>query len=353
MNSKFYQFTMGSMNQIRGTHRWLVTGAAGFIGMHLVDFLLKSGQQVCGVDNFITGKRKRLEYLKETNSKEHFANFQFVEGDLLDIKVCEQVCKGAQFVLHQAALGSVPRSIHDPLNTHRNNVDAFANILFCAKEAKVKRFVFASSSSVYGDNPILPKREENLGRALSPYAVSKQVDELYADVFQKTYGIETVGLRYFNVFGPAQDPEGPYAAVIPLWIRSLFQGETVYINGDGSNSRDFCYVKNVVKANVQAALSPTEASHQVYNIACGDQTSLNELFEILRNEVAKTHPQFGKATAVHRESRAGDIPHSLASIEKAMRLLDYRPSVLVEEGLRETVLWYSKNTFLFDKGVSA
>ena len=332
---------------INGRHRWLVTGAAGFIGMHLVQSLLKSGQTVRGVDNFITGHRSRLEYLKKAVAPENWKNFEFVEGDLTDPSTCDQICKNIDFVLHQAALGSVPRSIKDPISTHRHNVDAFLNILFAAKENRIQRFVFASSSSVYGDNPILPKKESDFGKPLSPYAASKQIDEVYALVFQKSYGIQCIGLRYFNVFGPAQDPEGAYAAVIPLWIRALLKGESIFINGDGKISRDFCYVDNVVQANIRAALAAPEATGQVYNIACGNKTDLNELFCVLRDEVAKAQPAAAGLMATHRGPRAGDISHSLADIDNARKNLGYQPSVLAQEGLSRTVAWFSENSFLF------
>jgi UDP-N-acetylglucosamine 4-epimerase len=336
------------MELVQGQNKWLVTGAAGFIGMHLVRFLLQSGQSVRGIDSFITGHRSRLDYLKNNCTASEWKAFEFIEGDLSQFDTAQKATRNIDLVLHQAALGSVPRSIKDPLNSHRHNVDAFINTLFAAKENGVRRFVFASSSSVYGDHPTLPKMEDFIGRPLSPYAATKQVDETYALVFQKTYGIECVGLRYFNVFGPGQDPLGPYAAVIPLWIKSLLKNEDVYINGDGQFSRDFCYVENVVRANVLAAMAENKATGQIYNIACGEQTNLNELYHILRDEVGRKHPGAMGKKPVFRETRAGDVPHSLADIEKAKSGLGYTPLVKAKEGLAKTVAWYIENPFLLN-----
>jgi UDP-N-acetylglucosamine 4-epimerase len=335
------------MVNLAGTHRWLVTGAAGFIGMHLVDFLLRAGQSVVGVDNFITGKRVRLEYLQKRNSPENWARFTFVEGDILDSRTCAVLCQGIDFVFHQAALGSVPRSVKDPLNTHRHNVDGFVNILNTAKDSGVKRFVYASSSSVYGDEPNLPKNESRIGQPLSPYAATKRINEIYAQVFQRTYGMESIGLRYFNVFGPAQDPAGPYAAVIPVWIDALMSGREININGDGTFSRDFCFVANAVNANILAAIAPSSATGLVYNIACGEKTDLNQLFEVLRDEVGKRQPRALEQKAHYREQRAGDIPHSLANVALAERNLGYKPDIYVRQGLALTVEWYLNNSFMF------
>jgi UDP-N-acetylglucosamine/UDP-N-acetylgalactosamine 4-epimerase len=328
--------------------RWLVTGAAGFIGFHLVDYLLKSNQVVIGVDNFVTGKRARLDYLAKINSPAVLKNFEFVEGDLQDLKLCQRLCAQTDYVLHQAALGSVPRSIANPLNTHNHNVNVFLNMLLAAKDAGVGRFVYASSSSVYGDNLTLPKKEENIGRALSPYAVTKQIAEMYAHVFQKNYGIETIGLRYFNVYGPVQDPSGTYAAVIPLWIRSLLRNEPVAIYGDGTISRDFCFVGNVVDANILAAQSPAASTNKVYNVACGDRTSLNDLFSVLRDECAQIVPDLKISEPKYLAPRNGDILHSLADIELAAQNLGYKPKVRVPAGLKQTVEWFAKNLQLFD-----
>jgi UDP-N-acetylglucosamine/UDP-N-acetyl-alpha-D-glucosaminouronate 4-epimerase len=337
------------MEFLRGQSTWLVTGAAGFIGMHLVRSLLLAGQRVRGIDNFITGQQSRLDYLKKSCTAEQWERFEFIKGDLTNLNTALQICEGIDFVLHQAALGSVPRSIKDPLNTHRHNVDAFINTLFAAKEKEVRRFVFASSSSVYGDNPTLPKQEDHIGRPLSPYAASKQIDETYALVFQRTYGIECVGLRYFNVFGPGQDPQGPYAAVIPLWINSLLKNENVYINGDGQFSRDFCFVDNVVRANILAATAGAKETGQIYNVACGEQTNLNELYAVLREEVGRFQPDALTKKAIYRESRTGDVPHSLANINKVKINLGYEPLVKAKEGLKRTVAWYIENPFLLDQ----
>ena len=336
------------MGTIPGQHHWLVSGAAGFIGMHITKHLIENGQKVRAIDNFITGYRSRIDYIKRTVSPEAWGRLEFVEGDLTDLETCQRVCSGVDLILHQAALGSVPRSINNPLNSHKHNVDGFINLLCAAKDAKVKRFVFASSSSVYGDNPALPKIEENLGKALSPYAATKQIDEIYAHVFQITYGIQCTGLRYFNVFGPAQNPQGVYAAVIPTWVRGLIRDEELFINGDGTNGRDFCYIENVVHANVLAALAPASSTGMIYNIACGEETNLNEIFRVLRDEMAKYKPSAANVKITYREERPGDVPRSLASIDKARKNLGYEPRVRVREGLGRTVKWFSENGFLFE-----
>ncbi len=320
--------------------KWVVTGAAGFIGFHLVNRLLKMGQVVYGVDNFITGKRERLDALAKQNTPEALKNFEFVEGDLQDIEICRRLCRGTAIVLHHAAIGSVPESIANPLATHANNVNTFVNMTVAAKEAGVERFVYASSSSVYGDDPHLPKMEGKVGKPLSPYAATKQMNELYAQTIQKNYGIETIGLRYFNVFGPWQDPCGPYAAVIPLWIRAFLQNEPVHIFGDGLQSRDFCYVSNVVEANVLAARAPRSETGRAYNIGCGQATSLVELYRILRDEVLAIEPKSRVDQPIHLANRAGDIVHSVADIQLAKRELGFEPSVHLREGLRQTLAWY-------------
>lgn len=317
---------------------WLVTGGAGFIGSHLVETLLRLGQRVRCLDNLATGHRRNLAEAARGNEE----RFEFVEGDLRDLEACRKACAGAEVVLHQAALGSVPRSIEDPLTSHGANVTGFVNLLWAAREAGVRRVVYASSSSVYGDHPELPKVEERIGRQLSPYAVTKYADELYAGVFGKAYGMELLGLRYFNVFGPRQDPDGPYAAVIPRWFRALLRGEPVFVNGDGSTSRDFCHVDNVVQANLLAATVEERAAiGEVYNVAVGERTTLGELFAILQEQAARFRPAAAGARVVHRPFREGDVLHSLADVGKARRLLGFQPEMRVREGLERAAGWYA------------
>lgn len=324
-----------------GSRRWLVTGAAGFIGSHLVEVLLHAGQTVTGLDNFSTGHRRNLDEVLAGMPDEARARFTFVEGDIRDLATCARLCAGTDIVLHQAALGSVPRSIADPLTSHDSNVNGFLNMLVAARDAGVSRFVYAASSSTYGDSPSLPKVEDVIGRPLSPYAVTKYVNELYADVFGRCYGLPCVGLRYFNVFGARQDPEGAYAAVIPRWARALLLGETVQINGDGETSRDFCYVDNAVQANLLAGLTGrAEAVNTVYNVAAHRQTSLNQLFDAMRSELVKRFPDIATAQAHYRDFRAGDVRHSLADISRAQTLLDYAPTHDVSRGLAEAMNWY-------------
>lgn len=321
--------------------RWVVTGVAGFIGSNVLEELLLLGQTVVGVDNFSTGYRQNLEDVHRSVGEKAWKNFQFLEGDVNEAELCKKACADSTYVLHQGALGSVPRSIEDPIATNRSNVSGFLQILHSAKDAGVKKFVYASSSSVYGDSPKLPKHEADIGNALSPYAVSKRVNELYADVFAQCYGLSSVGLRYFNVFGPRQDPRGAYAAVIPLWIDSLVSGRPCVINGDGETTRDFCYVANVVQANILSAIAPVNsASHRVYNIAVGEQTSLKALHEILAEEVRNIT---GKPTmsAQYREFRKGDIRDSLADISGAETELGYEPSHRAREGFGLTVKWFA------------
>jgi UDP-N-acetylglucosamine 4-epimerase len=321
--------------------RWLITGVAGFIGSNLLELLLRQGQSVIGVDNFSTGRRRNLHEVADLVGKSNWGRFTFVQGDICHLQVCRELCAGVDYVLHQAALGSVPRSIADPLNTNMNNVTGFLNLLQAAKEAGVRRFVFASSSSVYGDHAGLPKVEENLGRCLSPYAVSKRVNELYADAFAACYEIEYFGLRYFNVFGPRQDPAGPYAAVIPKWIHALLRNEPVHINGDGESSRDFCYVANVVQANLLAATTRnSEACNQIYNVAVGGRTTLNELFSMLRERLRLSDVCRSHLKPCYREFRTGDVRHSQADITKARRLLGYEPTHMIGDGLDEAFDWY-------------
>jgi len=320
---------------------WLITGAAGFIGSNLLEALLKLGQRVVGLDNFLTGHKRNLEEVKESVSPDQWKNFSFIEGDIRDLETCRQGCKGADFVLHQAALGSVPRSIENPIATNENNLVGFLNMMVAARDAEVKRFVFATSSSVYGDHPDLPKVEDKVGRPLSPYAVTKKVNELYADVFSEVYGFKTIGLRYFNVFGPRQDPNGPYAAVIPKWFSALRNGEDVFINGDGETSRDFCFVENAIQANLLAAFTENNmALNQVYNVAFGGRTTLNELFELIREKVVAVCPSVAAVKPIYRDFRPGDILHSLANIDKAKMLLGYDPQYSVQDGLAKAGKWY-------------
>lgn len=329
--------------ELRGQRprRWVVTGVAGFIGSNLLEALLKLDQQVVGLDNLCLGKRGNLEDVRSLVSAEQWDRFRFIEGDIRDQAACGEACHGAELVLHQAALGSVPRSIEDPLFAHDNNVTGHLTMLMAAREAGVERFVYASSSSVYGDSPALPKGEGDLGRPLSPYAVSKLADELYSAVVARVYGLATVGLRYFNVFGRRQDPEGAYAAVIPRWIAAMIKGEPVYINGTGETSRDFCYVENVVQINLLAALTTSpEAVDQLYNAAVNARTTLNELFEMLRRGLLPFHPHLEGAKPIYRDFRPGDVMHSQADISKAERLLGYRPTHTLQQGLGAALAWY-------------
>lgn len=320
---------------------WLLTGVAGFIGSNLLEALLRANQSVVGLDNFSTGHQRNLDDVRRNVSVSLWENFVLKQADISDLESCRSACAGVDFVLHQAALGSVPRSIQNPISTHKNNVDGFINMLTAAKDARVKRFVYASSSSVYGDHPALPKVEHSIGNGLSPYAVSKRINELYADVFSRCYGIECIGLRYFNVFGPRQDPDGPYAAVIPKWISAMLGGDAVYINGDGETSRDFCFVANVVQANLFAATTKNpDAVNQIYNIAAARRTTLNELFEALRHRLLPGFPKLKELRPVYRAFQPGDVRHSHADIGKARELLGYHPTYDVEKGLAEALDWY-------------
>lgn len=321
--------------------RWLVTGAAGFIGSHLVKTLLQLRQGVVGLDNFSTGHRRNLEEAAADLTPPERERFRFIEGDIRNADACVRACEGVDFVLHQAALGSVPRSIADPITTNAVNVGGFVNMLAAAKAAGVKRFVYAASSSTYGDHPGLPKIESVIGRPLSPYAVTKYANELYAEVFARCYGFDSIGLRYFNVFGARQDPDGPYAAVIPRWIDAMIRCAPVEINGDGETSRDFCYVANAVQANLLAAATLEPAAvNEVYNVAVGERTTLNELFELLRGRLAARFDHLAAFKSTYRDFRAGDVRHSLADIGKARRLLGYEPTHTVAEGLSEAMGWY-------------
>ena len=322
---------------------WLITGAAGFIGSNLLETLLKLNQKVIGLDNFSTGYQYNFDEVKGLVNAEQWNNFRFIEGDIRDLGTCKNACKEADYILHQAALGSVPRSIEDPINTNENNITGFLNMLVAARDAGVARFVYAASSSTYGDHPELPKVEDKIGKPLSPYAVTKYVNELYAEVFSKTFGIETIGLRYFNVFGPRQDPKGAYAAVIPLWFLGLIRGEKVYINGDGETSRDFCYIENYVQANILAATTGENVGGQIFNIAYGERTTLNALFSLIRKRVAQNIPEVMGVEPQYRDFRQGDVRHSLADISKAREMLGFAPRWSVKEGLEKSGDWYLQN----------
>jgi len=338
-------------------HIWLVTGVAGFIGSNLLETLLKLNQRVVGMNNFATGHQRNLDEVQLLVLPEQWRNFQFIKGDIRNLEDCRHAMvfrhsresgnpvvdegMSVEYVLHQAALGSVPRSVEDPISTNETNISGFLNMLVAARDAKVKRFVYAASSSTYGDHPGLPKVEDNIGKPLSPYAVTKYVNELYADVFARTYGFNAIGLRYFNVFGPRQDSDGAYAAVIPKWIASMIKGEPVYINGDGETSRDFCFIENVRQINLLAATSEnSEAVNQVYNVAVGDRTTLNQLYEQLLINLQNDYPHLKGAQPNYRDFRAGDVRHSLADITKSSNLLGYQPTHPIGEGIKLSMAWY-------------
>lgn len=324
--------------QMAQKNKILITGGAGFIGSNLTEYFLGKGYLVVCLDNFSTGKRENLVAFQNN------PNFELIEGDIRDLETCQKAVKDCKYVLHQAALGSVPRSIKDPISTNEVNVSGFLNMLVASRDEKVKRFVYAASSSTYGDSEALPKVEEKIGRPLSPYAVTKYVNELYADVFAKTYDIDTIGLRYFNVFGRKQDPNGAYAAVIPKFVMQLMQYDSPVINGDGTYSRDFTYIDNVIQMNELAMLTNNvEALNTVYNTAFGERTTLNDLVTILKEELAKFDDKIGEVEITHGPNRLGDIPHSLASIDKAKKYLNYNPQFSMETGLKEAVKWYWEN----------
>lgn len=325
-------------------YRWLVTGAAGFIGSNLIESLLRLNQKVVGLDNFATGHRRNLAEVRETVGADTWRNFEFIEGDICDLPACHRSCEGVDFVLHHAALGSVPRSIEDPIASNLANVTGFVNMLVAARDANTKRFVYAASSSTYGDHPGLPKVEDQIGKPLSPYAVTKYVNELYADVFTRCYGIETVGLRYFNIFGPRQDPNGAYAAVIPRWIDAMLKNKTLEIYGDGETSRDFCYVENAIQANILSALtSNNDAVNEVYNVAVNERTTLNQLFEKLRAPLADKFNHLRDFKPTYHDFRPGDVRHSQADISKASTLLGYQPTHRISDGLTEAMDWYVRD----------
>ena len=323
---------------------WLITGVAGFIGSNLLEALLKLNQKVIGLDNFSTGYMHNLNQVKEQVGVQAWLNFNFIEGDICQLEDCRMVCCKVDYVLHHAALGSVPRSIESPILTNENNISGFVNMLVASRDASVKRFIYAASSSTYGDHPDLPKVESMIGRPLSPYAVTKYVNELYAEVFFSCYGTESIGLRYFNVFGPRQDPNGAYAAVIPQWIAALIKGELLRINGDGETSRDFCYIENVIQVNILAALSnDPDAINQVYNVALNERTSLNQLYEMIRSLLVKEFPYLEKHKPEYVAFREGDVRHSQADISKATRLLGYMPTHQIDKGLKQALDWYIAN----------
>ncbi|WP_407550901.1 NAD-dependent epimerase/dehydratase family protein [Vibrio parahaemolyticus] len=318
---------------------WLVTGVAGFIGSNLLEKLLKLDQTVVGLDNFATGHQHNLDEVKGLVSEAQWDRFTFIEGDIREPQACQQAVKGVDYVLHQAALGSVPRSIADPLTTNAANITGFLNMLDAAKEEGVSSFTYAASSSTYGDHPALPKVEENIGNPLSPYAVTKYVNELYAGVYARTYGFKTIGLRYFNVFGRRQDPNGAYAAVIPKWTAAMINGEDVYINGDGETSRDFCYIDNVVQMNLLAATAKEDAKDEVYNVAVGDRTTLNDLFYAIKSAL-NDNGVLVDAEPKYRDFRAGDVRHSQADVSKAVNYLHYEPEIKVSVGIETAISWY-------------
>ncbi|MBA6303769.1 NAD-dependent epimerase/dehydratase family protein [Colwellia sp. MB02u-14] len=319
--------------------KWLVTGVAGFIGSNILETLLKLGQTVVGLDNFATGHQRNLNEVQSQVSAEQWENFTFIKGDIRNFDDCQKAVLGVNYILHQAALGSVPRSIADPILTNAANITGFVNMLTAAKEEQVSTFVYAASSSTYGDHPALPKVEENIGKPLSPYAVTKYVNELYADVFNKTYGLNATGLRYFNVFGKRQDPDGAYAAVIPKWTAAMIDNQDLYINGDGETSRDFCFVENAVQANILAATADDAGKNQVYNVALGDRTSLNTLFDSLKVALKANGVNYDKS-AIYQDFRAGDVLHSQADISKAKNLLGFEPEFKIQQGIDKAMPWY-------------
>lgn len=323
--------------------RWLITGVAGFIGSNLLEQLLRLDQTVVGLDNLSTGHEKNLAEVKSLVSEKQWSGFMFIKGDIRDLGVCQRACKDAEFVLHQAAIGSVPRSLGDPIFTNENNITGTLNMLVAARDNRVRRLIYAASSSTYGDHPGLPKVEDKIGKPLSPYAVTKYVNELYAEVFARCYGLETIGLRYFNVFGPRQDPKGAYAAVIPRWIGEILSGKASTIHGDGETSRDFCYISNTVQANILAAMTENKDSvNQVFNVAVGDRTTLNELYNMIKGLLEETDSRVKSIEPIYGDFRSGDVRHSQADISKAQELLGFKPSHAVKRGMKETVEWFVK-----------
>lgn len=337
------QYQKIQQNLVAAPRTWLITGVAGFIGSNLLETLLKLNQTVVGLDNFATGYQKNLDEVQSLVSSEQWGRFSFIEGDIRNFADCQKACSGVDYVLHQAALGSVPRSLADPITTNEVNISGFLNMLTAARDAEVKSFTYAASSSTYGDHPGLPKVEDKIGKPLSPYAVTKYVNELYADVFARSYGFKSVGLRYFNVFGRRQDPDGAYAAVIPKWTAAMIKSDTVFINGDGETSRDFCYIENTVQANILAAMIQNQdATNQVYNVAVGDRTTLNELFNAIKSALADNGVTY-KQEPTYRDFRPGDVRHSQADVSKANRLLGYEPKFNISQGIDEAMAWYIRN----------
>lgn len=327
---------------LKNPKTWLVTGVAGFIGSNLLEFLLLHNQKVIGLDNFATGHQKNLKEVQSLVPSERWENFTFIEGDIRNIEDCKKAVGGVDYVLHQAALGSVPRSINDPITSNETNISGFLNMLVAAKDAKVKSFTYAASSSTYGDHPALPKVEENIGKPLSPYAVTKYVNELYADVFAKTYGFKCIGLRYFNVFGKRQDPDGAYAAVVPRWAAAMIASQEVFINGDGETSRDFCFIENTIQANILSAVASDDAKNAVYNVAVGDRTTLNQLFDALKNALSKNGIDYSYKPN-YRDFRIGDVRHSQADISKIQKCLGYVPQHNIHQGIDAAIEWYKVN----------
>ena len=334
------QYSKVTKHLLKNKKIWLVTGVAGFIGSNLLETLLKLNQRVVGLDNFATGNKENLAEVKSLVSKKNWSNFTFLKGDIASLKSCKAACVGIDYVLHQAAMGSVPRSLKDPIKTNTSNITGFLNMLVAARDADVESFVYAASSSTYGDHTKLPKKEHIIGNPLSPYAVTKYVNELYADVFYKSYGFNSIGLRYFNVFGKRQTPKSTYAAVIPKWIHSILLDEDIFINGDGKTSRDFCFIENAVQANILAATTQKkEALNNIYNIALGDRTTLNELYKAIQSYIYKKN-KILHSKLFYRDFREGDVRHSQADISKAQRLLGYRPGYRVRAGIKDTIDWH-------------
>ena len=329
------------INLLASQRIWLITGVAGFIGSNLLEHLLKLNQHVVGIDNFSTGHQRNLDEVQALVTPEQWARFALRVGDIANLQDCQQACEGVEHVLHQAALGSVPRSLKDPIATNSTNIGGFLNMLVASRDAGVKSFTYAASSSTYGDHPALPKVEENIGKPLSPYAVTKLVNELYADVFAKTYGFKSIGLRYFNVFGKRQDPHGAYAAVIPKWTSAMIDDQEVFINGDGDTSRDFCFIENAIQANLLAAMANEDAKNQVYNVAVGDRTTLNGLFGALQSALLVNGKSYVK-NPVYINFREGDVRHSQADVSKASRMLGYAPQYKIADGLAKAMPWYIK-----------
>ncbi len=330
---------------LKGTsYRWLITGVAGFIGSNLLEALLGLNQKVVGLDNFSTGHQHNLDQIKASIGQDAWSNFRFIHGDIRRLQDCQEACREVDFVLHHAALGSVPRSIEDPIQSNENNISGFLNMLVASRDAGTKRFIYAASSSTYGDHPDLPKVESVIGQPLSPYAVTKYVNELYADVFGRCYGTPSIGLRYFNIFGPRQDPNGAYAAVIPQWVAALIRNKDLYINGDGETSRDFCFIENVIQANILAALTnEPKAINQVYNIALNERTSLNQLYTMMRELLIDKFPHLRDHQPTYVAFRQGDVRHSQADISKAHKLLGYEPTHRIGQGLKQAMDWYVLN----------